>query len=53
MCSVIHRLTVSSYYNSSVWLDTQDASIWDPYPPNFTLDLVSYRSAISTTYVSS
>ena len=47
---VIHRQTVSLYQNSSVWLDTQNASSWDQNPPNFTLDLVSYRSAISTNY---
>ena len=26
---VIHRQTVSLYYNYSVWLDTQNASSWD------------------------
>ena len=26
---VIHRQTDSLYHNSSVWLDTQDASSWD------------------------
>ena len=40
---VIHRQTVSLYHHSSVWLDTQD----------FTLDLLSNRSAISVKYVSS
>ena len=50
---VVHRQTVSLYHNSSVWLDTQDASSWDRNLPNFTLDLVSYRSTIVTTYVSS
>ena len=44
---VIHRQTVSLYNNSSVWLDTKDASSWDWNPPNFTLDWVSYCSAIS------
>ena len=44
---VIHRQTVSLYHNSSVWLDTQDALSWDWNLPKFTLDLVSYRSAIS------
>ena len=34
-------------------LDIQDISSWDQNPPNFTLDLVSYRSAILVTYVSS
>ena len=24
------------YHNSSVWLDTQDASSWDQNPPDFT-----------------
>ena len=37
---VINRQTVSLYHNSSVWLDTRDASSWDRNPPNFTLDLV-------------
>ena len=44
---VIHRQTVSLYPNSSVWLDTPDASNSDCNPPNFMLDIVSYRSAIS------
>ena len=35
---------LSLYHNSSVSLDTY-ASSWDQNPPNFTLDLVSYRSA--------
>ena len=34
------------YHNSSVWLNMQDSSSWDQNPPNFMLDLVSYRSAI-------
>ena len=42
---VIHRLTISLYHNSSVWLDTLDAWSWDRNPPNFTFDLVSDRSA--------
>ena len=42
---VIHRQTVSLYRNSSVWLDTQGAWSWDQNTTNFTLDLVSYRSA--------
>ena len=46
MYIVIHRQTVSLYHNSSVWLDTQDASSWDRNAPNFTLDLISYRSAL-------
>ena len=33
---VIHRLTVSLYHNSSVWLDTWDAPSRDGNPPNFT-----------------
>ena len=37
---VIFRQTVSLYHNSSVWLDTQDASSRDWNPPNFTLDLL-------------
>ena len=40
-----HSQTVSFYLNSSVWLDTLDALSWNWNPPNFTLDLVSYRSA--------
>ena len=48
---VIHRETVSFYQNSSVWLDTQDARGWDRSPSNFTLDLVSDRSA--NIYISS
>ena len=40
---VIHRQTVLLYHNSSVRLDTQDASNWDWNPPNFTLDLVSWE----------
>ena len=35
---VIHRQTVSLYHNSSVWLDTLDASSWDQNPPNFMLE---------------
>ena len=42
---IIPRQTVSLYYNSSVWLDTEDAPSWDGNPPNFTLDLVSYLSS--------
>ena len=26
---LIHRQTVSLYYNSSVWLNTQDSRSWD------------------------
>ena len=48
----IDRQTVSLYHNSSVGLDTPDASSWNWNLLNFTLDLVSYRSAISVTYVS-
>ena len=36
------------YQKSSVWLD---ASSWDRNLPNFTLDMVSNRFVISTTYV--
>ena len=50
---VIHRLTVSSYHNSSVWLDTQNDLSWDRNPSNFMLDMVSNRTAISAKYVSS
>ena len=46
---VIHRLTVSLYHNSSLWLDTLDAGSWDRNSPNFTLDLVSDRSANKRT----
>ena len=42
---VIQRQTVSLYHNSSVWLDTQDASSWNRNLANFTLDFVSYCSA--------
>ena len=49
---IIHRQTVSLYYNSSVWLDTQDVWSWDWNLPNFTLDLVFYCSA-SRQHVSS
>ena len=45
----IHRQTVSLYHNFPVWLDTLDAWSWDRNPPNFTLDLVLYRSAQSRT----
>ena len=41
---VIHRQTVSLYHKHLVWLDTKDALNWDRKQPNFTLDLVSYRS---------
>ena len=43
------RQTVSLYHNSSVWLDTLDTWSWDRNPPNFTLDLVSDRSANNRT----
>ena len=43
------RQTVSLYHNSSVWLDTWDAWSWHWNPPNFTLDLVSHRSANKQT----
>ena len=49
----IHRQTVSFYQSSSVSLNMLDASSWDRNLPNFTLDLVSNLSAITTTYVSS
>ena len=33
---------LSMYVRDSLWLNPQDASIWDRnLPPNFTLDLVS------------
>ena len=35
---VINRQIFSLYHNFSMRLDTQDASIWDRNPPNFTLD---------------
>ena len=35
---VIHRLTVSSYHNSPVWVDTKGTWSWDRKPANFTLD---------------
>ena len=53
VCIVINRQIVSLYHNSSVWLDTQDASCYDRNPPNFRLDVLSNRSAISTTYICS
>ena len=46
---VTHWQTVSLYHNSSVWRDTADDWSWDRNPPNFTLDLVSYRSANKRT----
>ena len=49
---VIQRQTVSLYHNTPVWLDTWDASNCDRNPTNFTLDILSNRSAISVTYVS-
>ena len=33
---VFHRQTVSFYHNSSLLLDTRDASSWDRNPANFT-----------------
>ena len=45
----IHRQTVSSYQNSSAWLDTYDAWSRDRNPSKFTLDLVSDRSANKCT----
>ena len=50
---VIHRQTVSLYHNSSAWLDTKGASRWDRNSQNFTLDSVSYHTAILMAYVSS
>ena len=38
--TLIHRLTVSLYYNSSMWLDMKDAQSCDRNLPNFTLGLV-------------
>ena len=46
----IHRQAVSLYHNSSLWLDTWDASSWDWDLPNYMLDLVSYHPAISRTW---
>ena len=40
---------MSLYHYSSVWLDTEDAWSWDLNPTNFTLDLVSDRSANKRT----
>ena len=34
---VIYRQTVSLYHNSSVWLDTRDASSWDRNPADLML----------------
>ena len=34
--TVIHKQTVSLYHNSSVGLDSRDASSQDQNPPNFT-----------------
>ena len=48
---VIYRHSLSLYHISSACLDTQDTSSWDWNPPNFTLVLVSYCSAISVNYV--
>ena len=42
---VIHRLTVSFSQNSSGWVNTQDAWSRERNPSNFTLNLVSDRSA--------
>ena len=50
---VIHKQTVSLYHNSPVCLDTQYASSWDWNPPIFAFELVSYRSAVKSTYVNS
>ena len=47
-----HPQTVSLYHNSSVWLDTKDASSWDQNPPNFTLDLIIIPLGQQATYVS-
>ena len=49
---VMHRQTVSLYHNSSVWLDTQDASSWDRNPPNFASGLVYNCSTIASGLVS-
>ena len=49
--SSIDRLFLCITTNSAAWRDTQDASSWDRKSPNFTLDLVSYRPAIKSTYV--
>ena len=42
---VICSKTVSLNHNSSVWHARKTLEDWDRNPPNFTLDLVSYRSA--------
>ena len=47
-----HPQTVLLYHNFSVWLNTQDASSWDWNLPIFMLELLSYCSAISMTYIS-
>ena len=44
---VIQKQTVTLYHNSSVWLG--HVGRLDRNLPNFTLDLVSYRSAIKRT----
>ena len=48
---IIYRQTVLLYHSSSVWREKQDASSLDRNLLNFTLDLVSNRSAISARYV--
>ena len=50
MYIVIHSQTVSLYHSSSVWLDVQDAPIWDRNPSKFTLNVISYYFAISATF---
>ena len=46
-----HRKTLSLCHNSSVWLDTQDASGWDRNSTSVTLDITYNQSAILLTYV--
>ena len=41
---VIHSQTVSLYHNTSMWLDTWDASNWDRNPADFRT--VGYLTAL-------
>ena len=50
VCVLCYQKT-NCFVVSSVWLDTQNASSWDKYPSNITLDMVSNHAAISVTYV--
>ena len=49
---VIYGQTVSLYHNSSVCLDTRDASSWVPNPPDFNVSQTSYSKAIVNLRVS-